>query len=60
MKLIANILHPVVFPLRIYDSKGNEIYYEGINGWWAKAQFNSNNNRIYYEDFQGYVKDDRE
>ena len=35
--------------LYLYDSNGNEIYYENSNGYWFKQEFDSNGNEIYYE-----------
>jgi hypothetical protein len=35
--------------LHLYDSNGNEIYYEASNGFWVKREFDSNGNKIYYE-----------
>ena len=40
--------------LYLYDANGNEIYYENLNGYWYKKEFNSNGNLIYYEDSSGY------
>ena len=40
--------------LRLYDSNGNEIYYEDSDGYWIKREFDSNGNLIYYENSNGY------
>ena len=38
----------------IYDVNGNEIYYEGSDGSWAKYEYDTNGNNIYYEDSDGF------
>jgi hypothetical protein len=46
--------------LFLYDSNGNEIYYENSDGYWWKQEYDeSNGNRIYYEDSTGYIEDNR-
>lgn len=35
-------------PIELFDSNGNEIYYEG-SLFWIKREFDSNNNQIYFE-----------
>ena len=35
--------------LRLYDDKGNKIYFEDSKGYWVKYEFDANNNEIYYE-----------
>jgi hypothetical protein len=54
MKTIAQELKIKDFPFEIKDSKNNEIYYEGSNGYWEKREFDENNNIIYCEDSSGY------
>jgi hypothetical protein len=34
----------------LFDSNGNEIYYEYSNGFWGKSKYDSNGNEIYHED----------
>jgi len=36
-------------PLFLYDSNGNQIYFENRDRWWEKSEYNSNGNTIYYE-----------
>ena len=40
--------------LYLYDSNGNEIYFEDSNGYWMKREYDSNGNSIYFEDSHGY------
>ena len=40
--------------LKLYDDKGNPIYNETSNGYWAKYKFDDNNNVVYYESSKGY------
>ena len=35
--------------LRLYDAKGNEIYYENSDGWWEKSEYDAQGNVIYCE-----------
>jgi len=37
----------------IYDSQGNNIYYETSNGYWEKREYDEQGNIIYYEDSNG-------
>ena len=39
--------------LELYDSNGNEIYYEASYGYWAKREFDSNGNKIYSKNSYG-------
>ena len=39
--------------LRLYDAKGNEIYYEDSKGWWDKGQYDAEGNQIYIENSNG-------
>ena len=39
--------------LMLYDSNGNEAYYEYSNGYWAKREYDSNDNLIYFETSDG-------
>jgi hypothetical protein len=38
----------------VFDTYGNNIYYEDSDGYWSKREYNSNGNKIYYEDGNGY------
>jgi hypothetical protein len=37
----------------VYNTNGNEIYYETINGYWYKHVYNTNGKIIYHEDSYG-------
>ena len=39
---------------RLYDAKGNMIYYENSYGYWEKREYDSKGNMIYYEYSSGY------
>ena len=46
--------------LRLYDDKGNPIYNETSNGYWAKREFDAEGRRIYFENSkEGVVCDKR-
>ena len=38
----------------VYDEKGNVIYYEDSNDYWAKREYNEKGNEIYCENRNGY------
>ena len=38
----------------VYDEKGNQIYFEKDNGYWARWKYNEKGNVIYSEDSNGY------
>lgn len=38
----------------VYDERGNNIYLESSNGYWAKSKCDSQGNRIHFEDSVGY------
>ena len=42
-------------PFQLFDSNGNEIYYEDSTGFWLKREFDSNENEIYCEASEGYL-----
>jgi hypothetical protein len=46
---IAQQLKVKEFPFTIKDSKGNKIYYETSDGYWAKKEYDSNGKEIYWE-----------
>jgi hypothetical protein len=54
MKTIAQQLNVKEFPFEIKDKNGNQIYFEGRNGYWYKREFDSNGNRIYFENSDEY------
>ena len=39
---------------RVYDDKGNRIYWEDSDGKWWKYEYDDNHNLIYYENSNGY------
>jgi len=42
------------YPIQLFDSNNNLIYYENLIGYWEKQEFDSNSNKIYYETSNGY------
>lgn len=40
--------------LKVYDDKGNEIYFENSAGDWSKREYDDNGNETYYENAIGY------
>jgi len=40
--------------LKLYDTNGNETYYESSLGYWSKYEYDSNGNVTYYESSTGY------
>jgi len=38
----------------VYNSNGNMIYYEDIDGYWFKREYDTNGNENYREDSYGY------
>ena len=51
---IAQQLKIKKFPFEIRDSKGNIIYYENSDGFWAKHEYDSKGKQIYFENSKGY------
>ena len=49
----------VVGVLKLYDDKGNRIYFENSNDYWSKREFDVNGNEIYYENSKGLIRDKR-
>jgi uncharacterized membrane protein len=46
--------------LRLYNAKGNEIYYEVSSGYWAKQEYDAKGNEIYRENsINGVTFDNR-
>ena len=45
--------------LEIRDKNGNQIYYEGSNGAWAKREWDFQGNQIYFENSLGEIEDNR-
>ena len=46
----------VSYPFMMYDSNGNETYYEDSNGNWAKREYDSNGNVTYHENSKGTIR----
>ena len=42
------------FPIEIEDADCNPTYYETIEGYWSKREYDANGNRTYYESSEGY------
>ena len=51
---IAKQLKIKEFPFEIKDSKGNRIYWEDSDGFWAKSEYDSKGNQIYWENSDGF------
>jgi len=58
-KTIAQELNITDFPFQIEDSRGNLIYLEFENQYWAKYKFDKEGNQIYYENSKGEIEDNR-
>ena len=41
------------FPIEIKDSKSNQTYHEGSDGYWCKGEYDSDGKEIYFEDSDG-------
>ena len=54
MKSIATIIHHKNFPLKIVDSNGNYIYFEYLDGYWSRTEYDDNGNEIYWENSGGH------
>ena len=54
MKTIAQQLNIKDFPFQIYDKRGNMIYLETHDGFWAKREYDSNGKPTYYENSCGF------
>ena len=46
---IAQQLKVKDFPFVVRDSKDNQIYWEGSDGFWCKSEYDVKGNEIYYE-----------
>ena len=53
-KTIAQQLNIKEFPFEIKDEQGNKIYFEDLDGFWCKREFDSSGNKIYFETVDGY------
>ena len=53
MKTIAEQLNIKDFPFVITDKQGNEIYFEDMDGYWCKKEYDSDGNEILCEDSGG-------
>jgi hypothetical protein len=59
MKTIAQQLNVKDFPFEIRNKEGLQIYYEDLDGYWSKAEYNEQGKDIYYEDSNGTIIDYR-
>lgn len=41
-------------PLHLFDSNGDEVYYENYMDYWTKRKYDSNGNEVYFESSSGY------
>jgi len=58
-KTIAQELNITQFPFETRDKRGNIIYKEFENGFWAKWEYDEQGEEIYYEDSYGQIIDNR-
>jgi len=42
------------YPIQLFDSNSNRIYYENSDGYWRKREYDPNDNEIYFEDSNGF------
>ena len=56
---IAETLGIKDFPFEIRDGKGNLLYYENSNKFWAKREYDDKGNEIYFENSSGIIMDNR-
>lgn len=54
MKTIAQQLNIKDFPFQIKNKNSKEIYYEDLDGYWFKREYNSQGNQIYFETSENY------
>ncbi len=59
MKTIAEQLGITNFPFKIKNERGNEIYKEWEDGFWARWEFDEQGNYIYFENSYGRIIDNR-
>jgi hypothetical protein len=45
--------------LEIKDKNGNVVYFEYLNRYWCKYEYDSQGKLIYSEDSDGYIEDNR-
>jgi len=53
-KTLGQQLNVTKFPFSIKDKRGKRIYYENLEGFWYKRQYNQIGKVIYYENSNGY------
>ena len=49
MKTIAQQLNITDFPFELEDKNGNQIYFETLDRYWYKREYDSKGNEIYFE-----------
>lgn len=42
------------FPIEIRDASGKVTYYESIDGYWFRCEYNANGERTYFEDSKDF------
>jgi hypothetical protein len=42
------------FPIEIKDADGNSTYYERIDGYWRRSEYDEKGNETYFENSDGY------
>ncbi len=52
---VGQLLKTKKFPLYLYDSFDNLVYYETSNGWWYREEYDENNKCIEYENSYGHL-----
>ena len=56
MKTKARELGIAEFPYKEFDDKGNVIYRENIDGYWAKYGYDKNGRMVYNEVHDGWFR----
>jgi hypothetical protein len=54
-KTIAQELRVKDFPFEIRDGKGNLIYKEWNDGYWARWEYDDRGNQMYHENSKGLI-----
>jgi len=44
---------------RLFDGKGNEVYFESSTGYWSKREYDQKGNEVYWENSEGEIEDNR-
>ena len=51
---IKGLFREVKYPIDLYDSNGNMIYWQDITGYWQKSEYDEQGNEIYFENSNGF------